>query len=90
MRRLAQGLVVAGLLVTVSGEFLVILDREAREYQEMAVAPRDTLHLAQAPLSIWSAIGTGTAISATGLLILALRPLAARLRRRRISSRWAG
>jgi hypothetical protein len=86
MRRLAQGLIVAGLLIALAGETLVILDREAAVQQELASSPRDTLRLGPLPLSIWSAVGTGTAISALGVVILVLRPLGGRLRRRLISS----
>jgi len=86
MRRLAQSLIVAGLLTALAGETLVILDREAAVYYELASSPRDTLRLAPLPLSIWSAVGIGTAICALGVIILVLRPLGGRLRRRLISS----
>ena len=86
MRRLAHGLIVAGLLTALAGETLVILDRETAIYQELASSPRDPLRLGPLPLSIWSAVGAGAAISASGVVILMLRPLGRRLRRRLISS----
>ena len=84
MRRLAHGLIVAGLLTALAGETLVILDRETAVYQELTSSPRDPLRLGPLPLSIWSAVGAGAAISASGVVIL--RPLGRRLRRRLISS----
>ena len=86
MRRLAQGLIVAGLLIALAGENLVILDHEAGVQHELASGSRDTLGLAPFPLSIWPAVGTGTAICALGVVILVLRPLGGRLRRRLLSS----
>lgn len=86
MRRLAHGLIVAGLLTALAGETLVILDRETAVYQEPTSSPRDPLRLGPLSLSIWSAIGAGAAISASGVVILMLRPLGRRLRRRLISS----
>jgi hypothetical protein len=86
MRRLAQALIVTGLLIALAGETLVILDREAAVQHERASGPRDRLGLAPFPLSIWPAIGTGTAICALGIAILLLRPLRGRLRRRLLSS----
>jgi hypothetical protein len=82
MRRLAQSLVVAGLMIALAGEVMVILDREAGVYQEMASTPSEMLRLAPAPQSMWSAVGTGIAISALGVGCLLLRPMTARLRRR--------
>jgi hypothetical protein len=87
MRRLAHGLIVAGLLTALTGETLVILDRETAVDQELASSPRDPLRLGPFPLSIWSAVGAGTAISASGVVILMLRPLSRRRRRRLISSK---
>ena len=75
-----------GLLTALAGETLVILDRETAVYQELASSPRDPLRIGPLPLSIWSAVGAGTAISASGVVILMLRPFGRRLRRRLISS----
>jgi hypothetical protein len=86
MRRLAQALIVTGLLIALAGETLVILDREAAVHHELASGPRGRLGLAPFPLSIWPAVGIGTAISALGVVILMLRPLRGRLRRRLLSS----
>ena len=86
MRRLAHGLIVAGLLTALAGETLVILDRETAVYQELGSSPSIPLRLGPIHLSIWSAVAAGTAICASGVVILMLRPLGRRLRRRLISS----
>jgi len=86
MHRLAQALIVVGLLIALAGETLVILEHEAAVHQELVSGSRDGLRLAPLPLPIWSAVGTGTAICALGVVILVLRPMSGRLRRRLPSS----
>jgi hypothetical protein len=84
MRRLAWGLVVAGLVIGLAGELLVIIENELL-HSGLLVAPTDdAVRLAQDNLSLWLVVGIGTAIAAFGLLLLVLRPLCARLLRRRI------
>jgi hypothetical protein len=83
MRRLAWGLVVVGLVTGLAGELLVIIHNEL-VHRELPVPPSDdAVRLAQDNLSLWPAVGIGTAIAAFGLLLLVLRPLHARLLRRR-------
>ena len=85
MRRLAWGLVVAGLVTGLAGELLVIIIQDELVYRELLVAPSDdAVRLAQDRLLLWLAVGIGTAIAAFGLLLLGLRPLCARLLRLRI------
>jgi len=82
MRRLAWGLVVAGLVTGLAGELLVIIIQDELVYRELLVAPSDdAVRLAQDRLSLWPAVGIGTAIAAFGVLLLGLRPLCARLLR---------
>ena len=85
MRRLAHALIVAGLLTALAGEILVILDREAAIVHQLVSGPGDSLIEVPRSLSLWSAVGIGTAISGAGVVLLVLRSLAARLGRRSIA-----
>jgi hypothetical protein len=90
MRRLAWGLVITGLVIGLAGEFLVIAQHELL-HRELLVAPTDiSVTLAQDNLSLWQAVGIGTAVAAFGLLLLVVRPLYARLFRRRIFAGLVG
>jgi hypothetical protein len=84
MRRLAWGIVVTGLLTGLAGEFLAIIQSELL-YRALPLAPNDeALRLAHADLSIWPAVGLGTAVAAVGLLLLGLRASCASLVRLRL------
>ena len=64
---------------------------ESSSARGLLVAPNDdAVRLAQDNLSLWLVVGIGTAIAAFGLLLLVLRPLCARLLRRRIFAGRAG
>jgi len=86
MRRLGQGLIIAGLLAALIGEVVAVVDREAVFYQEeVDGGSRAPVRLAPSWLSLWSAMGAGGAISGVGVVILLLRPPRSH-RRRRLTS----
>jgi hypothetical protein len=74
VRSFAWGLVVTGLVIGLAGEILVI---------ENELVSRE-LPGADEPVSLWPVVGVGAAIATLGLLFLVLRPLYARLLRRRL------
>jgi hypothetical protein len=82
MRRLAWALVVTGLVIGLAGVFRVIIQDELLARGLLGAPSDDALRLAEPDLSIWPAVGIGTAIAGFGLLLLGLGPLCVRLIRR--------
>jgi hypothetical protein len=87
MRKLAHGLIVAGLLTALSGEVLAVLDHQAGLPGELILGSG---RLVTVSVSIWSALGAGAVISGVGVGLLLLRSQIGRRRRRLISSRPGG
>jgi len=87
MRKLAHGLIVAGLLTALGGEVLAVLDHEAGYSGELILGSG---RLVTISVSIWSALAAGAVISGVGVGLLLLRSQIVRRRRRFISSRQGG
>ena len=87
MRKLAHGLIVAGLLTALSGEVLVVLDHAAGFHRELILGSG---RLSSISVSIWSALGAGAVISGVGVGLLLLRSQIVRRRRRPLSSSGHG